>query len=252
MNIVICIKAIKKDIVYGNEKRNETYVINPYDRYALQELSRIKGNCRVVCICMGENACSEVLLKSLAIAADEAILLSDKAFAGSDTVATSYILSKAIEKIGDVSMIICGEKSVDGETGQVSSAIAARLGYTKISGVESICSLGEDDAVVVCERNNHLEKILFSYPCVISLNGFTTVFDNLSLIALKRAKKKRIQVWGAEEIQAELSCCGILGSKTQVLHVEKTILPKEQTCVEGTSIEKADFIIGMMSKGCWK
>lgn len=248
MRIVVCIKPVKSELVYPNELRNESYLMNPYDLYALESCIELKKqmDCKIICLCMGPKDSEYMLTKALAMGADDAVLLNDKEFIGSDTVATTYILSKAISMIGNIDMVVCGEKSIDGETGQVVFGLSERLNYLCISGSESIIEVNEEQ--IVCKINNKdtTTSVSLKFPIVISFNNFKLKQPNISLLALKKAKKKEIIVWGASEIKVDVSKCGTNGSKTKVLNINSEIKKKGKAVIEGTITDKAKLILDIV------
>ena len=128
--------------------------MNPFDLYAVEEAVRIKEQLggEVTALSMGPESAKMSLIEALSMGADKAVLLCDRAYAGSDTWATSYALAKAIEKIGGVDLVICGKHAVDGDTAQVGPGIAAKLDIiqaTNVSKVEEV----SDDVITVSRMN---------------------------------------------------------------------------------------------------
>jgi electron transfer flavoprotein beta subunit len=148
MQIVACIKQVpdttqvKIDPVTNTLVREGIpFIINPFDTHALEESLRLKDRFgfRVVAITMGPPNAEMALRKALALGADEAVLLSDRAFGGADTLATSFVLSEAIRKLNErdeVAFVICGKQTIDGDTAQVGPGIAVRLGFTLLTLVD--------------------------------------------------------------------------------------------------------------------
>lgn len=238
MDISVCIKIVNSNLVY-NDNMHGQYVINPYDLLALQHAVKIKDmcDCTVNCFSMGHEAIRESLIRSVAMGADEVYWLKDKDFAGADTVATSYVLSKGLEKADKKDLIICGSEAVDGETGQVPFGIARRLGYVCISGAEEIIQCDEEYVVVKAVSGQYENILKVKLPALLVFRGYTTVCDNLSLIKLKRAKNKKFIELDAEDIEANREHCGVRGSRTRVLNTVKTLKRKNKMDLEGTSEE---------------
>lgn len=248
MRIVVCIKAVKSEFVYSNDNSNEGFVINPYDLYALEKCIEFKKatKCTIICICMGTMKAEGIMIKALAMGADEVILLNDEAFIGSDTISTSYVLSKAIRKISNVDIVVFGEKSIDGATGQVAFGVGERLKYFVLNRVEKFESLEDKYVVVMQNDDDNMTKIRFKMPCIVSFNDFVLYHPNIRLIALKRARQRKITIWGAAEIQADISKCGIKGSKTKVLNIENGFNKKENKVIDGTIANKAGLILDII------
>ena len=156
MKIVVCLKPVRSELVYKKDEGYEEFVLNPYDLYVIKQCIELKKtcDCEIICLAMGVKSSEEILLKVKALGMDEVILLSDSRFGGSDTVATTYILSKAIEKIGDVDVVLCGKSSVDGETGQVGFGISEQLNYYVTDKVSKINGFQDGKANVVEEDEN--------------------------------------------------------------------------------------------------
>ena len=152
MKIVVCIKQVPDTFEVKIDPETKRIVregvesiINPYDNYAIEEAVRIKERFggTVTAITMGPPQAEKALRDTIAIGADDAILLSDRQFAGSDTLATSYILSCAIRKMGDVDVIVCGRETLDGSTGQVGPEIANHLSIPYVTYVSKITNISE-------------------------------------------------------------------------------------------------------------
>lgn len=230
MNIVVCLKYIRGDLVYPNDKDVDKFVINPYDLYAFERAVEWKEKCTgltITCLIMGPKGLVDYLKKLYAMGADQVICLSDPVFAGSDTVATTYILSNFIKEYIKYDVIICGEIAVDGETGQVPAGLAERLNTRYISGVRIITDLNEKTVTVETNSNDFDTNLLIRLPAVLTMNEFTTKTKNISLIALKRARQKEIAVYSSKDFNVDLSRCGLKGSKTKVLEVEANFIKKD-------------------------
>lgn len=248
MKVVICIKPIKSELIYPNESRTGDFAINPYDLYALEKVIELKKfiDCQIICLCMGPMNSKGLLHKAIAAGADEAILLYDEVFQGSDAIATSYILAKAIKKIGNVELIACGKRSVDGETGQAVYGIGERLNYYCLTDIAEI--LDTDNSTMKVKQVKESEMIigLLKIPAVISFCDYAVTQPIISLLALKKARKKEILLWNATDLEIDENKCGLEGSKTKVMHVQKKV-KEPKLYIEGTSKEKADLIYNIMT-----
>ena len=163
MNIVVCIKQVPDTVDVKIDPKTNTLVregvvsvINPFDMYAIEEGVRLKERFggKVTVITMGPPQAQDALRDALSLGIDEAILLSDRAFAGSDTWATSMVLSRAIEKFGDVDLVICGKQASDGDTAQVGPGIAAHLNFPQATYVRRVDTvhMDTDPKMMVVER----------------------------------------------------------------------------------------------------
>ena len=147
MNIIVCIKQVPDTTNVRIDPETNTLVrsgvqsiVNPFDMYAIEEGVRLKEKFGglVTILTMGPPQAEEALREAISLGADEAVLVSDRAFAGSDTWATSYTLSRTIQKIGKFDIIICGKQAIDGDTAQVGPGIAAFLDIPQITFVKKI------------------------------------------------------------------------------------------------------------------
>ena len=151
MKIVVCIKQVpdteaevKWDLQKGTLKREDMDAItNPFDEFALEEalLTKEKYDAQIVAVSMGPEKATDVLRNALALTVDEVHHVSDPALAGSDTLATAYALAKAIEKVGDVDLVLCGKQATDGNTGVVASELAVRLSFSQLTFVGKIVEI---------------------------------------------------------------------------------------------------------------
>ena len=150
MNIIVCIKQVPDTTEVKINPETSTLIregvpsiVNPFDMYAIEEGLRLKEQFggKVTVISMGPPQAREALKEAVAMGADEAILLSDRAFAGSDTWATAYTLSQAISKLGAFDVILCGKQAIDGDTGQVGPGIARQLSISQLTYVFKIRKL---------------------------------------------------------------------------------------------------------------
>lgn len=228
MDVVVCIKQVPATTEVKVDPQTKTLtregiesITNPFDTYALEEGLRIKekygGN--VTVISMGPPQAEAVLRDAMAVGADRAILLSDKAFAGADTLATSYTLSRAIEKIGSYDVIICGKQTLDGDTGQVGPELAEHLAVPCLTFVRKIddISKGSIKAERLIEEGYELMET--TLPCVITVVKEINEPRLPSLRGMMAAKKADIPVWTAADIKAESEKIGMDGSPTQVMEV---------------------------------
>ena len=181
MNILVCIKQvpdtteIKIDPVKNTLIREGVpSIVNPFDGYALEAAARIKDSdkdTKIVVLSMGPAQAKNALKECLAIAADKAYLLTDRAFGGSDTLATSYILSQAIRHLesleGKFDLIFCGKQAIDGDTAQVGPEIAEHLGLPQITyGLEASVEGGK--VVVKKEAEEGVQVITAPMPCLVT------------------------------------------------------------------------------------
>ncbi len=202
---------------------------NPFDLNALEEAVRIKEELggTITVLSMGPSQAEETLREALSRGADEAILLNDKDFAGSDTWATSYTLAMAIKKIGDYDLILCGEKSVDGDTGQVGPEIAEILDIPHVAFVNEVTDRDENSISVRSETwsRSYVRKV--DFPGLITVTKDVNEPRLPSLSDKLSAKKAEIERWGVSDLKeyAEEGNYGGMGSPTAVVNIE---VPEEK------------------------
>lgn len=234
MHFVVCIKQVPDSRDASLDPHDHRLVregvpaiINPFDVYAIEEGLRLKARTggAVTVISMGPPRAEEALREAIAMGADNGILLSDPAFAGSDTWATSYALSMAIRKIGDYTLILCGKQSSDGETAQTGPGIAMHLDLPQITCVRKIEEL--TDKTIVAERmlENGYEVVESTLPCVLTVVKEINEPRYPSLKGKMAARKAVIQKWTAKDMDADPARFGLNGSPTRVV---KTFMPVQR------------------------
>lgn len=240
MNILVCVKQvpdtteIKIDPVKNTLIRDGVpSIVNPFDGYALEAAARIKDknpDTKIVVVSMGLPQANAALKECLSIAADKAYLVSDRPFGGSDTLATSYIISQAIGKIeeqeGKFDAIFCGKQAIDGDTAQVGPEIAEHLDYPQVTyGLEA--ELAGNMLKVVKETEEGKEVIGVQMPCVVTFTkpAWDPRYPNIKRkLAANRAVIPVITAADLPDI--DLSRAGLNGSPTKV---KKTFVPQKKT-----------------------
>lgn len=262
MKIVVCIKQVPNTNEVKIDQKTGTLIrdgvpsiINPDDKNAIEEalvLKKEKG-ATVTILCMGPPQADFALREALAMGADEAILLSDRAFAGADTWATSYALSMAIKKIGDYDLIFCGRQAIDGDTAQVGPELAETLDLPQVTYVRKIVSIDKHKAVVERAMEDGYEVIEVKMPAVLtavkelnmprypSANGIVEAFD-----------VKKVQLWTAADIQADVERLGLKGSPTQVKRTFAPPVKGAGKMLEGSVKDKARvLVLDLKAKHVW-
>lgn len=228
MNIIVCIKQVPETTeVRINPETNTLMregvksVINPFDMYAIEEGVRIKEKSggKVTILTMGPPQAEGALREAVSLGADEPILLSDRAFAGSDTWATSYTLAAAIRKIKDYDLIICGKQASDGDTAQVGPGIAAHLDIPQVTYVKRIEEL-KDRAIRAQRMTEEGYEIIESpLPCLFTVVKEINSPRMPSLRGLMRARQAKIIHWTHKDLEVNSENLGLSGSPTQVVKV---------------------------------
>ncbi|MCL1910318.1 MAG: electron transfer flavoprotein subunit beta/FixA family protein [Kiritimatiellaeota bacterium] len=227
MHIVVCIKQVPDTTEVRINPETKTLmregvasILNPFDTYAIEEAVRFKerfgAGTSVTALTMGPPQAEAVLREAISMGVDEGVLLCDRAFAGSDTYATSYALAMAIRKIGDADIIIFGKQAADGDTAQVGPGVAAHLDLPQITYVRKIESVDETQITAQRMLEDGNETIKSTLPCVLTVIKELNVPRLPSLKGKMAAKKAELKTWTATDIGADPALCGLDGSPTKV------------------------------------
>ena len=252
MQIVVCVKQVpdttqvKVDPNTGTLIREGVpFIINPFDTHAVEESLRLKDKygLKVTAISMGPPTADETLRKALALGIDEVVLLSDRAFAGADTWATSYTLTLAMKKINP-DLILAGKQAIDGDTAQVGPGVAHFLDIPMLTYTKSVEVTDKGFKVdKVTEDGYEIWEI--DKPAALTVVKEANELRMPSLKKKMAAKKAEIPVWGVEELQPEEANIGLSGSPTKV---SKVFAPPVKLNKEILSGEPADMITELIKK----
>ena len=249
MNILVCVKQVPNTQQISIDPQTNTLIregvesiLNTFDGYALEAAARLKDtdpNISIYALCMGPVQAEAALRECLSIAADAAYLASDRAFSGSDTLATSYILSECVRYIESsegitFDMIFCGKQAIDGDTAQVGPQIAELLGIGQVT-CGLTCEVAGTELCVKRETEDGKAVVALGFPCLVT---FTKPNFDPRLVSAKRriaAKKATIRRIGADDLPGiDTERIGLKGSPTQV---RRTFVP--QTKKAGVVINEA-------------
>lgn len=233
MHILVCVKQVPDTTEIKMDPKTNTLdrssaptIINPYDAHAVEEAVKIKNKFggKVSIISMGPPQAEEVIKKCIEMGADEGYLLSDKAFAGSDTLSTSYILAMGIKKImkkEPIDLVFCGKQAIDGDTAQVGPGIASRLGIPQLTYVENIKHLNLKNNTVMVHRkiDNGYEVVESKLPCLITVEKDINDLSYSPLPNMIRAARYNPTVWGINSFNADMNQLGLKGSPTSVRRI---------------------------------
>lgn len=228
MNIIVCVKQvpdtteIKIDPVKGTLMREGVpSILNPDDANALEAALAMKDedpeNVCVHVVSMGPDQAKYALRECLAMGADEAYLLSSRAFGGADTQATSATIAAGIRHIGDYDLVITGRQAIDGDTAQVGPQIAERLGLPMVTYVQGIREVREKSMIVEKQMEDGYQVVEVQRPCLLTA---VKEFNNpryMTLKGIEDAYKKEIPVWNEEVLGIDPEDCGSNASPTKVL-----------------------------------
>ena len=240
MNILVCVKQVPDTTQVKTDPVTNTLIregvpaiVNTFDAFALEAAARIKDkdpDTRIVVVSMGPENAKNALKECLAIAADKAYLVSGRPFGGSDTLATSYILSNAVKKIeeteGKFDAIFCGKQAIDGDTAQVGPELAEHLGYPQVTcGLE--CEYKDGRLEVLKEDQDANMVIGVGLPCVVTFTkpGFDPRYPTIK--RKMAANRTQIPTLGVEDL-AEIDT-GRIGLKGSPTHVKKSFVPQKKS-----------------------
>jgi electron transfer flavoprotein beta subunit len=257
MNIIVCVKpapdpkrwdSIQLDpVTKALQREGIPSILGPLDKRALEEGLRIKETHggRVFALAMAPPSARENLVEALAMGADEAFLLSDRVFAGSDTWATSLVLSRGIRKIGPFDLILCGDYSVDGSTGHVGAQMAEFLGVFNVSHATQVEKI-ESGVLRTKSMAEAGTRILETpLPVLLTVTREINTPRFTSLLGVIEAESKPLVVWSAEDLAIDPAEIGFAGSPTQTADV---FLPGKKRKAEMISGEPEELVKAMVRK----
>ena len=277
LNIIVLAKQVPDTRNVGKDAMKEDGTINravlpaifnPEDLNALEQALKLKDlypGTKITILTMGPARAAEIIREGMYRGADGGIVLSDRAFAGADTLATSYALSAAVKKIGEYDMIIGGRQAIDGDTAQVGPQVAEKLGLPQVTYAEDIIEVVDGKVTIKRRIESGVETVKAPLPLVVTVNGSadecrprnakaiqkykyaavpSEVADNESQKALiKKRPYLAIGEWNAAYVDADLEQCGLAGSPTKVKGIENVVFTaKEARCVGNNDQELEDLI----------
>lgn len=244
-------------------------IFNPEDLNALEQALRIKDqfpDTTVKILTMGPGRAADIIREGLFRGADGGILLTDRAFAGSDTLATSYAIGQALKKMGNIDIIIAGRQAIDGDTAQVGPQVAEKLGMIQVTYVEEVLEVSDKDITVKRRLERGVETVKSPLPMLMTVNGTAPECRarNAKLImSFKRAKtvtelqglnedytslyndrpNLTIPEWTVNDIETEASQLGLTGSPTKVKSVENVVLQAKDAKVISSSDDDIEALM---------
>ena len=228
MNIIVCIKQVPETTEVRINLETNTLIregvksiINPFDMYAIEEGVRLKEKFggKVTILTMGPPQAEAALREAISMGADEGVLVGDRAFAGSDTWATSYTLSGAIKRIGAFDLIICGKQASDGDKAQVGPGISTHLDIPQVTYVKKVEEANEKSMRVERMMEEGFEIIETPLPALITVVKEINEPRIPSLKGLMRAKSAKIITYSQKDLNLDPQNIGLCGSPTQVVKI---------------------------------
>jgi electron transfer flavoprotein beta subunit len=259
--MVVCVKMVPDTTQVKVDPETNTliregipFITNPFDDHAVEEALSIKDRYggRVTVISMGPMPAETVIRRALARGADAGILLSDRAFGGSDTLATSRILAAAIRRLADeepVDLVICGRQTIDGDTGQVGPGIATRLGFAQITLVDRVeeVDAGRGRLVARAKFDECYEIIEAKLPAVITIVREINRPRYPSVAGRLLSEEAAVPVWSNDVLKLEPSSIGLAGSPTWV---KRIFAPpkKEGEVIDGLGDSRGEAVRRIVGK----
>ena len=250
MKVVVCTKqtpsttaifSVEDGNVSWEDMGGKPNVVNPWDEYAIEEAIRLKENhgaTAAIALTLGAESSKDVLKTSLAMGCTEAILVSDEAFAGSDSLGTARILAAAVHKIGDVQIAIFGKRAIDGDTGQTIVQMARKLGWTPLTFVSAIKEVADGKITVERLVDEGRETVTAVLPVAIGTVKEINEPRYPSFMGIRKANRASIPTWTADDLEIE-GAYGAAASKVDWSHVYA--LPAregEVEIIDGDSVEE--------------
>ena len=264
MHIVVCIKQVPDSaqirvhpVTNTIMRQGVPAIVNPYDLFSLEEALRLKDvhGGRVTVITMGPPQAEAALRKCISFGADEAILVTDRAFAGADTLATSYALATAIAQIAKdqaVDMVFCGKQTIDGDTAQVGPGIAKRMDMQLLTYVSQVDSLDLTSRTVQVQRRAEggVQVLTTRLPCLVTMLEGTNEMRFATMDNMFRAARYQLKVW--DRVAAGIEDVSKIGLKGSPTVVSKVFAPQAKTqraeIIDSESGEPRDLALTLVSK----
>ncbi|MDR3328324.1 MAG: electron transfer flavoprotein subunit beta/FixA family protein [Prevotellaceae bacterium] len=280
LNIIVLAKQVPDTRNVGKDAMKEDgtvnraalpAIFNPEDLNALEQALRIKDSNQgstVVLLTMGPGRAAEIIREGLYRGADSGYLLTDRAFAGADTLATSYALSMAIRKIGKYDIIIGGRQAIDGDTAQVGPQVAEKLGLNQITYAEEIEKIEKDEIIVKRRLERGIETVRGKLPIVVTVNGSACECRPRNAVFVQKYKYAKtpteqrdteqntfaelfktrpylnLNELSVADVSADVTLCGLSGSPTKVKSIESVVFQAK----EGKTMDSSDSSIEELIK----
>ena len=255
LNIIVLAKQVPDTRNVGKDAMNADGTINraalpaifnPEDLNALEQALRLKElypGTTVKVLTMGPPRAAEIVREGLFRGTDGGYLLTDRAFAGADTLATSYALSTAIRKMGEYDIIIGGRQAIDGDTAQVGPQVAEKLGLTQITYAEEILKVEDGRITVKRHIDGGVETVEGPLPIVITVNGSAAPCRPRNAKLLMTHKHAEIAEWSVADIDGDVTQCGLSGSPTKVKAIQNIVFKAKESKTMGDSDAEIESLI---------
>jgi len=259
MNIAVCIKQVPDTANVRIDPETNTLIregvdsiINPFDMYAIEEAVRVKEKTdgKVTVVTMGPPQAESALREAVSMGCDEVVLVSDRAFAGSDTWATSYTLALAIKKLGKFDIIFCGKQAADGDTAQVGPGVSMHLDIPQVTYVKKIEELKDNSAIVERMTEEGYEVIQTPLPALLTVVKEINQPRIPSLRGKMKAKSIEIKMLTAADLDANEKFLGLNGSPTQVVKIFSPPAREGGKMLTGSTEEIVQELVEVLKDEC--
>ncbi len=246
MKIAVFIKQVPdtSDVKWTKDNNidrvNMESIINPADKCAIEAALRLKDiiQTEITAVTMGPSKSINVLEEAVAMGVDDAVLLSDSKFSGSDTCATSRVLSSFIkEKLPDVDLLLFGQSAIDGETGQTGFSTAKRLDFPSFANVTGIIELTDTNITVVSENDTEILTAKIALPCAICINNYPHKPRLPKIDGYIKSQKFDYKCYNMYDLNIDENTVGVKGSPTYVSKIYKTEALKQTKMLESSDME---------------
>lgn len=279
LNIIVLVKQVPDTRNVGSDAMNADGTINraalpaifnPEDLNALEQALRLKDEnpeSKITVLTMGPGRAADILRDALYRGADDAVLLTDRAFAGADTLATSYALATAIKKIGNYDIVLCGRQAIDGDTAQVGPQVAQQLGIPQVTYTRRVVSIEHGGIIVERSIENGVETVKAPLPLLLTVDGSADECRPQNVYRMLRfhraatpteqaseGYKYRAQVvadealtikeWSLADVEGDAARCGLSGSPTKVRKVENIVFQAKESKRYTASDEDIKALVG--------
>lgn len=254
MKLIVCVKQVPNTTEIKIDPITNTLVregvesiLNPFDAYAIEEAVRLKEKHggHITIISMGPPQVESTLREAISLGADEMILLSDRAFAGADTLATSLTLAAAIKKLGEFDLILVGQQAIDGDTAQVGPGIAAHLNLPQTCFVRKIEEVMPDQLILQRLMEDGYDRVQMRLPALVSVVKEINEPRLPSLRGKRNAKNAELTIWNKDDLGLDEKDTGLNGSATQVLRI---FTPKHDKLTEKFQGDADDAVEKIVSQ----
>ena len=257
MKLLVCVKQVPASnetrldpVTHTILREGAESILNPFDAFAVEEAVRLKARYGgdVTALSMGIPAAEGMLRRVVAVGADRAVLLTDRAFAGSDTLATAHTLAAAVRKLGLPDLILCGRMATDGDTAQVGPMLAERLGIPHVSDVAEVETVSDGAVTVRRLTDDGYIRVRTPLPALITVLKEINVPRLPSISGILRGEAAEVERWGLDDVGLSREETGLKGSATKVVRSARPDLTRRAEVIEGAPARQAQILIERLTQ----